>query len=81
MGLEQFLTEEDKIASLTEVRNLLFRELYALCVRAAIDPDTFEYENWEIPSIDETNTLLQQTYYAIAHASESIVIIDGKIGK
>lgn len=81
MGLEQFLTEEDKIASLTEVRNLLFRELYALCVRAAIDPDTFDYETWEIPSINETNILLQQTYHAIAHASESIVIIDGKIGK
>lgn len=82
MGFEDFLTAEDKVTALTEMRRAMFTELYTLCIRANIDPDTVDYETWTIP--EETDT----TYLTVRHflleinrICESIKIVDLKIGK
>ena len=49
MVLEQFLTEEDKVASLTEIRSFMYKELFQMCIRVGIDPMDFEYETWVLP--------------------------------
>jgi hypothetical protein len=50
MGIEQFLTAEDKIASLEKLTKLLSLDIYTLCLRAGIDPDGFDYLSYEAPN-------------------------------
>jgi len=80
MGLEQFLTEEDKIKSLEHVQSLMYSQLYSMCVRAGIDPDEFDYKTWQMPEITEENVQLRTMYISIKHTCESLIIIDSKIG-
>lgn len=49
MGIEQFLTSADKLESLKKVQKLIAVELYSICLRAAIDPDLFDYETYTPP--------------------------------
>lgn len=49
MGIEQFLTSQDKIASLEKLAKMLSIEIYTLCLRAGIDPDTFDHSTYEAP--------------------------------
>lgn len=49
MGIEQFLTSEDKIASLEKLAKMLSLEIYTLCFRAGIDPDNFDHSTYEAP--------------------------------
>jgi hypothetical protein len=79
MGLEQFLTEEDKVASLTEIRSFMYKELFQLCIRAGIDPMDFEYETWEIPEYTEENRHLAQMYGTINQTCKNLIIIDRKL--
>ena len=81
MGLEQFLTEEDKAASLQALRSRTFSELYGLCVRAALDPDSIDYETWELPELNESNQNYHVVLRTIARMCETLRIIDSKIGK
>lgn len=84
MGFEGFLSAEDKVTALTEMRRAMFTELYTLLIRAGIDPETVDYETWTLPSNEE----LMSTYITVAHflhevkrICESIKIVDSKIGK
>jgi hypothetical protein len=79
MGLEQFLTEDDKVASLTEVRSFMYKELFQLCIRAGIDPMDFEYETWEIPEHTGENGHLAHIYGTINQTCKNLIIIDGKL--
>jgi hypothetical protein len=79
MGLEQFLTEEDKAASLTEVRSFMYKELFQLCVRAGIDPMDFEYETWETPEYTEDTRHLVSLYGTINQTCKNLIIIDRKL--
>ena len=47
MGIEQFLTSQDKIASLEKLAKMLSIEIYMLCLRAGIDPDTFDHSTYD----------------------------------
>lgn len=80
MGLEQFITEENKIASLTSLRNRLFEELYSLCIRAAIDPDEMDYLTWTTPEYNENNSGIYNVLETIGRMCQSLKIIDQKIG-
>lgn len=81
MGLEQFLTAEDRLASLQALRGRTFSELYGLCVRVGIDPDTFDYETWTLPEEDDLNRPYHAALRAVARMCETLQIIDSKIGK
>ncbi len=81
MGFEDFLTAEDKIAALTEMRRAMFAELYTLCIRANIDPETVDYETWTMPEQQPENHNTFHFMGVIDRICESIRIIDGKIGK
>ena len=50
MGLEQFLTEADKRASLEKLSKMLAVDIYTLCLRSGIDPDTFSYADYVAPT-------------------------------
>lgn len=79
MGLEQFLTAEDKVAALTVLRERTFTELYSLCVRAAIDPDTVDYETWQMPEDVTPENPLFTALGTIARMCETLRIIDTKL--
>jgi hypothetical protein len=79
MGLEQFLTEEDKAAALTEVRSFMFQELFQVCIRAGINPTDFEYETWVQPELTKDNRHLVPIYIVITQACENLIIIDRKL--
>lgn len=49
MGIEQFLTNEDKLSSLEKIKKLIAIEIYSLCIRASFDPDDFDYETYYPP--------------------------------
>ena len=50
MGLEQFLTTSDKIASLEKLTSLLAADIYFSCLKYGIEPDGFDYAAFEAPS-------------------------------
>jgi hypothetical protein len=79
MGLEQFLTEEDKVASLTEVRSFMYKELFQMCIRAGIDPMDFEYETWEVPEYTADTRHLTVMYEVINQTCKNLLIIDRKL--
>lgn len=82
MGFEDFLSAEDKVTALTEMRRAMFTELYTLCIRANIDPDTVDYETWEMPEDTDNNySTTRHFLYEIKRICESILIVDSKIGK
>lgn len=79
MGLEQFLTEDDKVAALTEVRSFMYKELFHLCIRAGIDPMDFEYETWEMPEITTDKEHIFSVLSAINQACINLNIVDRKL--
>jgi hypothetical protein len=81
MALEDFLTAEDKIASLEALRNRTFSELYTICIRMNIDTDSFEYETWQAPERTAENDAIYVNYNMIQRMCESLKIIDSKIGQ
>jgi hypothetical protein len=81
MGLEAFLTAEDKTAALEALRSRTFSELYTSCIRMGIDVDTFEYETWELPEQTPENTPVFVNFHMIQRMCESLKIIDSKIGQ
>lgn len=80
MPLEDFLSAEDKIASLEALRNRTFGELFTLCVRLNIDTETFDYETWEAPERTPENDPIYVNYLMIQRMCESLKIIDIKLG-
>ena len=79
MGLEQFLTEEDKVASLTDIRSFMYKELYAMCIRAGVDPDEFNYETWVQPEITEDNRFMIPIYTMLTQTCRNLKMIDKKL--
>ena len=49
MDLGQFLTNEEKIASLEHVKRLLSVEIYRICLSNGMNPDTFDYSTYVRP--------------------------------
>jgi hypothetical protein len=80
MPVGDFLNAENKVAALEELREITFRELYTFCVRAQIDPDTMEYETWELPELSNENVGIYHLYRVIDRYCTSLRIIDEKIG-
>ena len=80
MGLESFLTAEDKTAALEALRSRTFSELFTTCIRMGIVVETFEYETWELPEKTEENSPVYMNFYMIERMCESLKIIDSKIG-
>jgi hypothetical protein len=80
MPVGDFLNAENKVAALEELREITFRELYTFCVRAQIDPDTMEYETWELPELSNENVGIYHLYKVIDRYCTSLRIIDEKIG-
>lgn len=79
MGLEQFLTEEEKVASLEEVRSFMFKELFQMCIRVGIDPMDFEYETWVLPERTEENQFMYSPLMMLAQTCKNLIIIDQKL--
>lgn len=81
MPLEDFLSAEDKRKALEALRNRTFSELYTLCIRMNIDPDTFDYETWQAPERTQENDAIYVNYGMIQRMCEALKIIDLKIGQ
>lgn len=83
MTLEQFLTHDDKRASLTEVRRLMLIQIDRHLNNLGMDTSTFDYKAWEAPenSFLARHRELQNDYISLSHLCESIIIIDEKLSK
>jgi hypothetical protein len=46
MGIDQFLTDVEKIETLNRLKSVLSVEIYSMCVKLGIDPDNFEYVSY-----------------------------------
>ena len=79
MGLEQFLTAEDKVAALQTLQGRMFGELYTWCVRAGIDPESVDYATWVVN--EPTTHPAYNTLMTISRLCDSLKIIDEKLGK
>ena len=75
MGLEQFLTEEDKTAALQKLIKLLSVDVYTLCLRAGIDPDTFDYVDYSAP----TDGLIHPYATELEARSRSLAAAEAKL--
>jgi hypothetical protein len=80
MPIGDFLSAENKTAALEELRETTFRELFVFCIKAQIDPDTIDYETWELPELSQDNVGVYHLYKTIDRFCTSLRIIDEKIG-
>lgn len=46
MGINNFLTNAEKIETLNRLKSVLSSEIYSMCVKLGIEPDTFEYASY-----------------------------------
>jgi hypothetical protein len=79
MGLEQFLTENDKRASLEKLTKMLALDIYTLCLRAGIDPDTFSYVDYVVPTdglIPSYTRELEARCKSLAAAEQKLAELD-----
>lgn len=81
MPVGDFLNAENKVAALQELREATFRELFVFCIKAQIDPDTIEYETWQMPELSQDNLGVYHLYKVIDRFCNSLRIIDEKIGQ
>lgn len=81
MPIGDFLNAENKVAALQELREVTFRELFVFCIKAQIDPDTIEYETWQMPELTQDNLGVYHLYKVIDRFCNSLRIIDQKIGQ
>jgi len=81
MGLEQFLTAEDKVAALTDIRSFMFKELFQMCIRVGIDPMDFEYETWVLPERTEDNQFMYSPLMMLSQTCKNLIIIDQKLAQ
>ena len=49
MGIEQLMTNSEKIQTLTRLKSLLSSEIYSLCIQSGMEPDTFDYSTYASP--------------------------------
>jgi hypothetical protein len=52
MGIEQFLTTDDKKAALEKLTYLLASEIYYLSLKFGMDPDELDYSSFTAPLDD-----------------------------
>jgi hypothetical protein len=79
MGIEQFLTEEDKLASLKRVQELLRMDIFEGCLKCGYDVTTFDYTTFEMPQIDADTVHNINLIYSLVQKSQALVSIDNKI--
>lgn len=46
MGIDQFLTDDEKVEELNRIKSILSVEIYSMCVRLGIEPDNFDYSSY-----------------------------------
>jgi hypothetical protein len=81
MGLEQFLTAEDKIQSLLEVKTILEREIFFLCNKYRIDTDSIDIATFSVDSISEPVEIFKQGYLTIQEHCKSLNAVIAKLAE
>jgi hypothetical protein len=46
MGINQFLTDAEKIEALIKIKSVLSVEIYSMCVKLGIEPDDFDHASY-----------------------------------
>lgn len=80
MAIEQFLTHEDKLESLTALRVKMVEDIYRLVAQIGIDEDSFSIAEYGPPEKkrDLGRMLMERTLY---RHCQSVQSIDIKIGE
>lgn len=79
MGIEQFLTNSDKVASLNKVKELLAFEIYSLLLRIGIDPEGFDYATYQRPEITVDNDSIAMQLLALEKHINSFISVIKKL--
>jgi hypothetical protein len=79
MGIEQFLSAEDKKAALTEVKSLLEREIYFLCLKHGIDTDTIDIETFTVQGVVGAGPSSMMGYSIIETHCKNLVAVNAKL--
>jgi hypothetical protein len=79
MGIESFLTEQDKLASLNKVKSLTSIEIYKLCLRLGIDPDGFDYETYETPVFETYDPSMVSHPVTLKNYCDNLKLVMAKI--
>lgn len=79
MGIEQFLTESDKLTSLKKIQQILQIDIFELCLKCGYDPDLFDYKNFEMPIIDADEVHNINLIYSLVQKCKALVSVDEKI--
>ena len=80
MAIEQFLTHEDKLESLTALRAKLVEDIHRLLAEMGIDEDSFSITEYDPPEkkLDFGRLIMENTLY---RHCQSVRSIDIKIGE
>ena len=61
MGIDQFLTDAEKIEALIKIKTVLSIEIYSMCVKLGIEPDDFDHSSYNA----ENSPKSQMTQFAL----------------
>lgn len=79
MGIEQFLSAEDKKAALQEVKSLLEKEIYFLCLKTGIDPEDVDPETFTAQGVINPLPVSMMTYQIIETHCKNLVAVTAKL--
>jgi hypothetical protein len=79
MGIEQFLSADDKKAALQEVKSLLEREIYFLCLKTGLDPEDVDPETFTVQGLISPLPSSIMTYQIIETHCKNLVAVTAKL--
>jgi len=79
MGIEQFLSADDKRAALEEVKGLLEKEIYFLCMKHGLDPEDVDPDTFAVEGIVNPNPVAMVNYRIIETHCKNLVAVKAKL--
>jgi hypothetical protein len=79
MKIENFLGDGNKLQSLIEMKSLISKEIYKYCLFAAIDPESFNYQQFLLEHKDNINSMIIKYYPELVTYCEKLDYVDKKI--
>lgn len=73
MGIENFLTDAEKIETLNKIKSLLSVEIYSMCIKLGIDPDDFEYGSYS--AANATASQMTQSTLLESHCQKLSIVV------
>ncbi len=79
MSLGEFLTTEEKIASLQSIKKSLSMAIYSLCVQLGIDSESFDYSTYVHPNGDSVTGVVNPKLVELERHSKNLITVMNKL--